>query len=412
MSWSDVGRGILGLVFGDRFRVAVEQDMKRYFGVKHLFLVSSGKAALATILRVLASNSSRRKVIIPAYTCFSVPSAVIRAGCKVVLCDVDPHTLDLDFDNLDSLVDSDTLCIVSPHLLGQISDIQRVRSVARPYGIYVIEDAAQAMGGTHKGAFLGTQGDVGLFSLGRGKNVTAGSGGVIVTNSDELAAQLSVALQDVPEPPLTDQIVDVVMVMAMKLLTHPRIYWLPSGLPCLGLGVTKFDPTFPIYRFNGAQAGLLMTWRRRLEQSNAIRARWAQQYRDYGDHELKALMPKDGDENVYLRVPVMMPTSRIKRTLCAFSTREGLGLSALYPTPISEISELKSSLAAGQFPGSQILADCMVTMPAHQYVQSDDVQKICETIRILVREARSGQDHAQPYRQGSSCPEGVTAVSS
>ena len=394
VSWGDIGRAVIGLVRGRRYRANLETEMKRYFGVKYLYLLSSGKAALTIILRALAAQSPRRKVIIPAYTCFSVPSAIVRAGCQVALCDVDPHTLDFDFTNLRSIVDADTLCIVSPHLLGQVSDIQRVQAIARPYQVPVVEDAAQAMGGRSKGRLLGTQGDIGFFSLGRGKNVTAGSGGVILTNSGDLARQLSIAYQDVPEPSVASRLVNVMTVAAMKLLIHPRLYWLPAGLPFLGIGETTFDRDFPVRRLDGARAGLLTTWQQRLEESSAIRAHWAQQYLDYRGHELDRLEPGRVDGVAYLRVPVIMPTAEKKRALCALGTKEGLGLSPLYPTPISEIPELRSSFADDSFPGSQILADRLVTLPVHQYVEEDDISRICTAIHMLAGDTPSGQDRS------------------
>ena len=191
VSVADLGRAILGLFQAQRYRLRLETELKRYFGVGHVFLLSSGKAALATIVEAFAATSSRRKVVIPAYTCFSVPSAIMRVGCEVMLCDVDPHTLDFDFDHLQRIVDNQTLCIVSPHLLGQTADIRRAKAIANPWEVPVIEDAAQAMGRKTTEGWVGTMGDVGFFSLGRGKNVTAGSGGVIVTSSSDLADKLA-----------------------------------------------------------------------------------------------------------------------------------------------------------------------------------------------------------------------------
>ena len=383
VSWGDIGRAVLGLMRGQRYHADLEIEMKRYFGVKYLYLLSSGKAALTIILRALAAQSPRRKVIIPAYTCFSVPSAIVRAGCQVVLCDVDPHTLDFDFGRLKTIVDDNTLCIVSPHLLGQVSNIQRVQAIARLYQVPVVEDAAQAMGGRHKGRLLGTQGDIGFFSLGRGKNVTAGSGGVILTNSGELAQQLSIAYQDVPEPSIASRIANVMTVAAMKLLIHPRAYWLPAGLPFLGLGETMFYRDFPIHRMDGMRAGLLNTWQKRLEQSNGIRKQWAQQYLKQFHADFEQLEPSRVAEQAYLRIPVVLPTAEQKRDLCALSAEQGMGVAALYPTPISEIPELRASFGDQQFPGASVLAKRLVTLPVHKYVEQDDMRRICGMLRAV-----------------------------
>jgi len=91
--------GIAGFFMGKRYIKKVESEIKSYFGVNHVFLVSSGKAGLALILQALKSlHPERNEVLIPAYTCFSVPSAIIKAGLKVSLCDIDPSTLDFDYE--------------------------------------------------------------------------------------------------------------------------------------------------------------------------------------------------------------------------------------------------------------------------------------------------------------------------
>ena len=389
VSVADLGRAILGLFQAQRYRVRLETELKRYFGVGHVFLLSSGKAALATIVEAFAATSSRRQVIIPAYTCFSVPSAIVRAGGQVVLCDVDPHTLDFDFDHLQRIVDSETLCIVSPHLLGQTADIRRTQAIAKPFGVPVIEDAAQAMGRKTTEGWVGTMGDVGFFSLGRGKNVTAGSGGVIVTSSNDLADKLAKIYANVPEESLPRRIVNAVMVCVMTVLIHPRAYWLPAGLSFLGLGETSFDPTFSIRRLDGLRAGLLKTWRRRLEDSSEDRARHADLYLGSFRLEEAQLDPVRVLGTAYLRLPVVMPTIADKQELCTAGKDLGLGVSAVYPAPVSEIPELKARFQGQQYPGAEILADRLITLPVHHYVDERDVARICESLHGIVAGAHS-----------------------
>lgn len=367
--------------------------MKRYFGVKHLYLLSSGKAALTIILRALAAQSPRRKVVIPAYTCFSVPSAIVRAGCQVVLCDLDPHTLDFDFANLQSIVDADTLCIVSPHLLGQASDIQQAKKIAAVFDVPVIEDAAQAMGRKTKDGWAGTNGDAGFFSLGRGKNITAGSGGIIVTNSDRLAETLTAVYAVVPEESLLSQLINALMVCAMTLLIRPLVYWLPAGLPFLGLGETVFHPDFPIHRLDGMRAGFLMAWQQRLEQSNEARTRHTEQYVSRFHQDETRLDPVRVPGAPYLRLPVIMPTAEKKREFCVAGKDQGLGVSALYPTPISKVPELKAMCGGQEYPGAAVLADRLVTLPVHQYVGPQDIERVCSVLHAVVGDASQSTSH-------------------
>lgn len=387
LSGRNLLRGGVGLFQGRSVRARRELEFARYFGMKYAFALSSGKAALTIILQTLAAASARRKVIIPAYTCFSVPSAVVRAGCEVVLCDVDSETLDYRFVDLEALVGGDILCIVSPHLLGQAADIARVKAMARPYEIAVVEDAAQAMGGAQGGRQLGTQADVGFFSLGRGKNVTAGSGGVILTNVDSLGEALATCCQRIPEAPWSRRVQAFVEAVVTAVLIRPALYWLPAGLPFLGLGETKFEPDFPLYRLDSMRAGLLAAWQARLEGSNAERVRHGQDLLDVAQGPLGMLGPKRQRTTVYLRVPMILPTAEMKARVCQVSVAFGLGVSGLYPSPVSEIPALRSSCGERRFPGAQILAERLVTCPVHHYVTHQDIVAVVGALRGVIDEA-------------------------
>jgi dTDP-4-amino-4,6-dideoxygalactose transaminase len=118
----------------------MELGFKEYFGTDHVFSVSSGKAALYLILIALMHLRNRAKVIIPAYTCYSVPSAVLKAGLKIVLCDIRTETMDFDYEALKPLLDDDTLCI-SRHLPGYPL-LWTASKYLRSEGI-IVEDAAK-----------------------------------------------------------------------------------------------------------------------------------------------------------------------------------------------------------------------------------------------------------------------------
>lgn len=380
LSLMDIVRGLGGLVRPGRFRARLESEVKEYFTVKHVFFLTSGKAALTMILKGLQAGSSRRKVIIPAYTCFSIPSAIIKAGMEVVLCDVDPYTLDFNLAELRERVDQNTLAVVAPHLLGQPANIECIKEIGRSVGAYIIEDAAQAMGGRYQGQWLGTQGDVGFYSLGRGKNISAGSGGVIVTNSNRIADAVMKACLTVPVESLVSSIKNLVAVAATMFLLNPRMYWLPAGLPSLKLGETHFYHDFPICRMDGVRAGLLWSWRKRLEESNKHRDKNARNIERCLSSLLYHQQQKWTMEATYLRFPLLMPSSDQKLELCAIAKQQGLGPSPLYPCPINEIPELKGAFSKSQYPGARRLAECLVTLPTHQLVQQPDFDRIVEAV--------------------------------
>ena len=185
------------------------------------FFVSSGKAALTLILNALKTLNQRQEALIPAYTCFSVPSAIVKAGLKVSLCDIDSQTFDFDYKLLEKAINKNTLCVIPNHLFGIPADMDKINSICKDKDIFVIEDAAQAMGGSYKGSKLGTIGDVGFFSLGRGKNITCGSGGIIVTNSDTIAHAIEKEYAQFDKPSAMEQIINFCKAILMSLLFTP-----------------------------------------------------------------------------------------------------------------------------------------------------------------------------------------------
>jgi len=273
LSPADLFHAVAGMLSPQKYLSSLEEELEEYFGVRHAYLVSSGKTALYLILEALKALSPRREVVIPAYTCFSVPSAITRAGLGIRLCDVDPETFDFDHDLLARTVDSNTLCVVPTHLFGIPADMDRIMRLCADRGAFVVEDAAQAMGGRRNGKFLGTIAHAGFFSFGRGKNVTCGSGGIAVTRSEEIAGAMA-GLYATLEPPTPFQTLgEFLRVLAMSLCVRPALYWLPAGMPFLRLGETFFDPHFPIRGVSGMRGGLRRRWRQRLGVWNDCGAR-------------------------------------------------------------------------------------------------------------------------------------------
>src|SRR5207244_6222004 len=146
LRWADLWHGVAGIFSSSRSLRAREEEIRRHFGVSHAFLVSSGTAALTLTLTALKARSPRTGVVIPAYTCFSVAAAVVKAGLRPVLCDIDPTTFDFDHALLARTVTPDTLCVVSHHLFGIPSDVERLRPLFHARGVAGLEDTAQAMG--------------------------------------------------------------------------------------------------------------------------------------------------------------------------------------------------------------------------------------------------------------------------
>lgn len=379
-----------GMLAGERALKRFQGEFKEYFGVRHVFPVSSGKAALFVVLRALkALSPEKNKVVIPAYTCFSVPSAIIKAGLDVKLCDIDRETLDFDYNLLANAVGRDTLCVVPGNLFGIPSDVDGVQRLCKPHGAFVVEDAAQAMGVRHKKRLIGTVGDAGFFSLARGKNITCGSGGVIVTNSDRVAGAIDREYSTLPSPGVAETLKELLMVVAMDVFINPSFYWLPAGLPFLKLGETRFYGDFPVERLSGMKAGLLMNWRTELEGSNRARAKNSDYFcKELGLKKAYGRMP-------LLRLPVVLKSAEARERVCSIAGSKGLGISTMYPSPVNKIEEIKEMFSGEEYPGAKTVAERLVTIPTHHLLKKGDRAGIRELFRKTASCPMRGKDAVQ-----------------
>jgi 8-amino-3,8-dideoxy-alpha-D-manno-octulosonate transaminase len=161
-----------------------EKELSRYVGTKNALAVSSGTAALHTALVSLGAGPGT-EVILPAYGWVSCPSAIVAAGARPVLANVD-ESLTLDPEDVRKRISSRTKAIMAVHIRGSVCDLDRLSAVSKETGVPLLEDVAQCGGGTYHGRKLGSIGDIGTYSFQLNKMITAGEGGAVVTDSDEL----------------------------------------------------------------------------------------------------------------------------------------------------------------------------------------------------------------------------------
>lgn len=386
----DLCCGIAGILAPVRSIRDLEEEICRHFGVRHVFLVSSGTAALTLTLMALKALSSRTDVVIPAYTCFSVPAAILKAGLRPVLCDINPSTFDFDHALLERTLTGETLCVVGHHLFGIASNIERIRALCETRGIVVVEDAAQAMGVKSNGCTLGTIGDVGIYSLGRGKNITCGSGGIIVTKSDCIAEAIGREWRRLESPPLAEELKEFAQLVLMTIFIRPRLYWIPAALPFLRLGQTIFPNDVPLKRLSGMHAGLLRHWRSRLSQSNRTRSETAAYF-----SKRLSLTLAHGPSHPYLRLPIFAATPTDRERIHSLSVQRGLGLSLAYPTPINEIPEISRMFDGQRFPSARSVAEHILTIPTHHWLSEKDKRAIAECVETAATAARPAEEWQQ-----------------
>ncbi len=162
----------------------LERTFAAHFGVKHALAVTSGTAALMCALVGLGVGPGD-EVIVPAYTWIASASAVIAVGAVPVIAAVDA-SLTLDPASVEANRTSYTRAIMAVHMRGAPAAMEALQTIAAAHGLAIIEDAAQACGGSYRGKRLGTIGDVGAFSFQYNKIITSGEGGMLVTDDDAI----------------------------------------------------------------------------------------------------------------------------------------------------------------------------------------------------------------------------------
>jgi len=220
----------------------IAEELRRRYDATDAVLTNSGTSALVVALRDLLPRGGT--VAYPSYACIDLTAAALKAGVRVRLYDLDPTTLSPDLDSVANVLKRGVEAIVVAHLYGYPADVTGVRKLADEQGVAVIEDAAQAAGGTLNGTRLGSLADVSILSFGRGKGMTAGSGGALLARSPRLTewtqrvrASLGAEMRGGSE---------VGVLAAQWLLARRPIYGIPASIPALKLGETVYrEPSDP-----------------------------------------------------------------------------------------------------------------------------------------------------------------------
>jgi dTDP-4-amino-4,6-dideoxygalactose transaminase len=173
-------------ILGEKVK-ALEAAFAAYCGVQYAVGVASGTDALHLAMRACGIGAGD-EVITVANTCVPTVAAIAMAGGTPVFVDIDPQTFTLDPEQIEKAITPRTKAILPVHLYGRCADMEPILRIARHYGLWAIEDCAQAHGATYRGVKAGALGDVGCFSFYPTKNLGAfGDAGMVVTNNVEIA---------------------------------------------------------------------------------------------------------------------------------------------------------------------------------------------------------------------------------
>jgi dTDP-4-amino-4,6-dideoxygalactose transaminase len=165
-----------------------EKSFAKFHGARHGIAVTNGTAALEVTIAALGINAGD-EVIVPNFTFVATASAVLFANALPVLVDVDPETYCIDPDLVEDAITSKTKAIIAVHMGGHPADLDRLKKIASRKRLALIEDSAHAHASEWRGQRVGTFGAAGTFSFQASKLITAGEGGMIISNNDKFEVQ-------------------------------------------------------------------------------------------------------------------------------------------------------------------------------------------------------------------------------
>lgn len=200
----------------------LESKIQAQFGVRHAICMPLARVAIYATLKAVIKPG--QKVICSPYTIADVINMVICAGGVPVFADTERGTCNIDPAQVEALIDADTGAVLVTHFYGLTCDVERLAEICRSKNVPMIEDAAQAFGGSIAGRPSGTFGLAGIYSFGMYKNVNAFFGGMVVTNDDDLAARIRAEIEAWPYQSSVGYVKKVVSALIIDAVTHPLVF--------------------------------------------------------------------------------------------------------------------------------------------------------------------------------------------
>lgn len=328
----------------------LERQFSNYCGVKYSVAVNNGTSALHTALYALGIRSGDEVITTP-FSFVATANAILMAGAKPVFVDIDKNTLNIDPSLIEAAINKKTKAIIAVDLYGQPADYTGINKVAKKYGLYVVEDAAQSIGASFKKHKTGSLTDIACFSLYATKNIMSGEGGMITTKLKRLSER-------------------------SKLFRHHgQNEKLRYSYSDLGYN----------YRMTDIQAAIALVQMKRIDQINKKRKQNATKYNN-AFKNIKGLeipfISKDNDP-VYHQYTLKV-NKHFKMTrdqLKSYLMDKGIQSNIYYPIPLHKIKHLQSKQLS--LKNTQEVSKQVLSIPVHPQLSEEDTDYIIKTILTI-----------------------------
>ena len=346
------------------------------------FFDSGTSALAASILAAISiKGTPDPEVILPAYGCPDLVSAVVFAGAKPVLVDLEADRPWMDLDQVSAHITANTVAVVAASLCGIPERLAALRQISEKAAALLIEDSAQLFPGSI--AEADWQGDLVVISFGRGKPVSLLGGGAVLYRDERLGSLLPD--QSIPSADMGQRLAFRIKAWLYNLLISPRSYWILQGFPFLHLGETRYHQLDAIGPLDSIRRNILETnIACYLQQGPATQIALSGVLDALADDTIVNLpvacnVPA---QQRLLRYPLLVD-SAVRNRMVARLSEAGMGVSVMYPTTLQAISGLETLLAGqGPFPVAAQYARQLLTLPVHAGVHRADIQKIAAAMHL------------------------------
>ena len=327
----------------------LENAIAAQCGADYAIGCASGSDALLLALMAMEIGPGD-EVIVPSFTFFATASAVQRVGARIVFADIDPLTFNLDPVQVEAAITPDTKAMIPVHLFGRAADMTELQRIAGRTGMRVIEDAAQAIGATHRGRGAGAWGDVGCFSFYPTKNLGGcGDGGMLTTSDVRLAERLRLFAAHGMNPRYVHRVVGI----------NSRLDTLQAA--ALGVKMKHLD------RWTG------------LRRKNA--ARYQQMFADAG-LAAAITLPDDDDHgtHVWNQFTIRVPDAR-RDDLRSYLAEQQIASEVYYPIPLHQQECFRHvEVAEGSLVETERAAKEVLSLPVYPGLSVDQQQRVVDAI--------------------------------
>ncbi len=354
------------LVHGPRSK-EFETAFACYTGAPHAVSVSSCTAALHLSYFYLKLKAGD-EVIVPAQTHNATAHAVEFCGAKPVFVDAEIKTGNIDIDQIEPLITEHTKAISIVHFLGMPVNMDRINEISKKYGLFVIEDAALAIGTYYKGVHAGLLGDVGCFSFYPIKHMTTAEGGMLITRNEEIAIGIT-----------KQRAFGVDRTQGERKI--PGIY----DVSMLGYN----------YRMNEIQAVLGIEQVKRI--NSFLKQRRLNYERLYDGlkeiDEIFLFQSSHGDyQSSYYCLSMLLNESLVKKRfeIVDYLKGHGVGTSVYYPHPVPHLTYYKEKYDYGEetYPVAAMISNGSIALPVGPHLGLEDMDYIVQTVKQSIHEVK------------------------